>query len=101
MSRMRAKPCQHGFQALPVFFPQRDESQSDSSAAFYMANGGIGSDASLLNEKIELGGHSFLDLEMWGLDKEAVEANVQDARDVVAAIAAPTDPDVLRRWKPR
>jgi hypothetical protein len=98
---MRTKPCQHGFQALPVFFCQRDEFQAYSRAAFYVANDGVGSDASLLNEKIELGGHSVLDLEMRGLDKEAVAANVQDAGDIIAAIATPADPDVFRCWKPR
>ncbi len=101
MSRMRTQPCQHGFQALAVFFGQRDEFQADSRAAFYVANDGLGSDAPFLNEKIELGGHSVLDLEMRGLDKKAVAADVQDAGDIIAAIAAPADPDVFRCWKPR
>lgn len=58
---MGAKPCQYGFQPLTVFFAHNDEPQSEAAAALYVANDGVGSNAPLLNEKIELGGHAFLD----------------------------------------
>ena len=60
-----------------------------------MANDGVGLDAALLNEKVEFGGHTFLDFEMRSLDEEAVDADVENAGDVIAAIAAPTNPNVV------
>lgn len=100
MRWMGTKPSKNGSWALAVFFAQRQKSQSDSRAAFHVANNGIGSDTSLLHEKIELGRHSFLNFRMRGPDKEAVDADVQDTGDILTPIATPADPDVLRCWKP-
>lgn len=64
-----------------------------------MADDGVGFDAALLNEEVELGGHAFFDLEVRSLDEEAVDADIEDAGDIVAAVAAPADPDVFRGWE--
>ncbi|MGB6833889.1 MAG: hypothetical protein WCA94_09335 [Candidatus Acidiferrum sp.] len=90
-----AEAREHGFEALAVFIAQDDESQAKASATLYMANDGVGLNAALLNEKVEFGGHTFLDFEMRSLDEEAVDADVEDAGDVIAAIAAPTNPNVV------
>jgi hypothetical protein len=96
---MGAEPGEHGFEALAIFFVDGEKAQAETAAAFYVANDGVGFDAAFLNEEVELGGHAFFDLEVRGLDEKAVDADVEDARDVVAAIAAPADPDVFRGWK--
>jgi len=80
---------------LAIVFAQGNESQTEAVAAFDVANDRIGPDAAFLDEKIELGGHALFQVGMRGLDKQAIDADVQDARDIVAAIAAPADPDVL------
>jgi hypothetical protein len=36
-----------------------------------------------------------VDFEMRSLDEEAVDADVEDTGDVIAAIAAPTNPNVV------
>jgi hypothetical protein len=60
-----------------------------------VANDGVGFDAAFLNQKVEFGGHAFFQFETQGFDEEAIDADVEDAGDVLAAIAAPADPDVL------
>jgi hypothetical protein len=60
-----------------------------------VTNDGVSFDAALLNQEIELRGHAFLDFEVWSLNEETVDADVQDAGDIVASIAAPTNPDIL------
>jgi hypothetical protein len=60
-----------------------------------VANLGVGFDAALLDEKVESGGHAFFHFETRGFDEEAIDADVEDAGDVLAAIAAPADPDVV------
>ncbi len=73
-----------------------EEFQAEAETPYYVADDGVGFDAAFLNEEVELGGHALFDLEVRGLDEEAVDADVQDAGDIVAAIAAPADPDVFR-----
>jgi len=96
---MGAKPGEHSFEALAVFLADGEETQAKALATFNVANDGVGLDAALLNEEVELGGHAFLDLEVRGLDEKAVDADVEDAGDVVAAVAAPADPNVFRSGK--
>jgi len=60
-----------------------------------MSNNGVGSDAALLNQKIELGGHAFFYAEMRRLDEQAIDTDVQDAGNIIPAVAAPADPDVF------
>jgi len=85
---------------LAIFVAYGEESQAEAAAVFYVADDGVGFDAAFLNEKVEFGGHAFFDFEVRGLDEQAVNADVQDAGDIVAAIAAQADPDVLRGWEP-
>lgn len=93
---MGAEPGEHGFEALAIFFTYGEETQAKASAAFYVADDSVGLDAAFLNEEVEHGGHAFFDLEVRGLDEKTVNAYVEDAGDVVAAIAAPADPNVFR-----
>jgi len=79
-------------------FGQGSEFQAEAIAALYVTDDGVGFDAALGNQKIEFGGHVFLDIEMGRLDEEAVSADVQNAGNVIAAVAAPADPDVLGGW---
>jgi hypothetical protein len=95
MDVIGAKSCEQGLEALAIFVGYGDEAQAEATAAFDMADNGIGLDSAFLNEKVELGGHSCFDFEVKGLNEQAVDTDVEDARDVVAAIAAPADPDVL------
>jgi hypothetical protein len=60
-----------------------------------VANDGFSFDAAFLDEKVEFGGHAFFHFEARGFDKEAIDADVQDPGDVLAAIAEPADPDVV------
>ena len=80
---------------MAIFVAYGEESQAEAAAVFYVADDGVGFDAAFLNEKVEFGGHAFFHFEMRGLYEEAIDADVEDAGDVVAAIAAPADPDVL------
>ncbi len=65
-----------------------------------MANDSVGLDAAFLNKEVELGRHAFFEFELRSLDEEAVDADVEDAGDIVAAVAAPANPDILRGGKP-
>ena len=96
---MRTEPGEHGFEALAIFFTYGEEAQAQALAAFDVANDSVGLDAAFLDEEVELGGHAFFDLEVRGLDEKTVNADVEDAGDVVAAIAAPADPNVFRSGK--
>jgi hypothetical protein len=60
-----------------------------------VANDGVGFDTAFLDEKVEFGGHAFFHFAMRGFDEEAIDADVEDAGDVFAAMAAPADPDVV------
>ena len=96
---MGAKPREHSFETLAIFFTYGEKTQAQAPAAFDVADDGVGLDAAFLNEEVELGGHAFFDLDVRGLDEKAVNAYVEDAGDIVEAVAAPADPDVLRSGK--
>ena len=96
---MEAESGEQSFEALAIFVSYSDEAQAEAAAAFDVANDGVGFDAAFLNEKVQFGGHAFFHLGLRSLDEEAVDADVEDAGDIVAAIAAPADPDVFRRGK--
>jgi len=96
---MGAEPGEHSFEALAIFLADGEETKAQASATFYVADDGVGLDAAFLNEEVELGGHAFFDLEVSGLDEKTLNADVEDARDIVAAIATPADPNVFRSWK--
>jgi hypothetical protein len=98
---MGAEAGEHGFEALAVGVGHRDETEAEASAAAYVADEGVGLDAALLDEELKFGWHAFFDLEVWGLDEEAVDADIEDARDIVAAVALPADPNVLGGRKAR
>lgn len=70
--------------------------EAEAVAAPDVTNDSFGVDAALLNQKIEFGGHAFFDSLVRRLDKQPVDADIQDAGDVVATVAAPADPDVVR-----
>ena len=93
---MGAEPGEHGFEALAILFTDGEETQAQAAAAFDVADDSVGLDAAFLNQEVELGGHAFFDLEVKGLYEKTVNADVEDAGDVVAAVAAPADPNVFR-----
>lgn len=96
---MGAESGEHGLESLTIIVGCGEESQAEAGAAFNVAYNGVSFDAALLNEEVEFGGHAFFDFELGSLDEEAVDADVEDAGDVVAAVAAPADPDVVRGRK--
>ena len=96
---MGAESGEQSFEALAIFVGYSDEAQPEAVAVFYVANHGVGFDAAFLNEKIQFSGHAFFHLGVRRLDEEAVDADVEYAGDIVAAIAAPADPDVFRGWE--
>jgi hypothetical protein len=91
----RAEPGQQGFEALAIAFSHGSKSQAESIAELYVTNQSIGCDTAFLDQKIQLGGHAFFHAQVWGLDKKSIDADVQDARNIVALVAAPADPNVL------
>lgn len=64
-----------------------------------MSDHGIGFDAALLDKEVELRGHALFDFEVRGLDEESVDADVENPGNIVAAVAAPANPDVFRSQK--
>lgn len=93
-----AEPGEHGLEALTILVGDGDETQAQaggSFAALDVTNDGIGFDAAFLNEEVKFGGHAFFQLEVRSLDEEPIDADVEDAGDIVPAIAAPADPDVF------
>jgi hypothetical protein len=84
---------------LAILISEGNEAKAEAAASFDVANYGVGFDAAFLNEEVELGGHAFFDFEVRGLDEEAVDGDVQNAGDIVAAVAAPADPDIFRGQK--
>jgi len=94
---MGAESGEQSFEALAIFVSYCDETQAEAAAVFDVANDGVGFDAAFLNEKVQFSGHAFFHLGVRSLDEEAVDADVEDAGDIVAAIAAPADPDIFRR----
>jgi hypothetical protein len=94
-----AEAGEHGFEALTIFLGDGDETKAKPAATFYVTDDGVGLDAALLNEEIEFGRHAFFEFRVRSLDEEAVDTYVENAGDVVAAIAAPANPNVLGGWK--
>jgi hypothetical protein len=94
-----AESCQQSFEALAIVVTHSDESQAEAAAAFYMTNDGVGFDAPFLNQEIEFGGHAFFHTELRSLDKQPVDTYVQDAGNIVAFVALPAEPDILRGRK--
>jgi hypothetical protein len=90
-----AEPCQQSSEALPIAVSHGRKSQAQAIAALYVTNQSIGRDTAFLDQKIELGGHAFFHAEVRSLDKKTIDADVQDARDIVALVAAPANPDVF------
>jgi hypothetical protein len=90
-----AESCQQGFEALAIVVADGNKLQTEAAAALYVTNDGVGFDAPLLNEKVEFCRHTLFHAEMRSFDEQAIDTDVQDARDVVASIAAPADPDIL------
>ena len=91
-----AEPCQKSFQAGAILVADGQELHAEAVATIHVTDDGVRFDTALLNEKVELGGHACFDAEMGSLDEHAVDVDVQDAGDVVEAVAAPADPDVFR-----
>jgi hypothetical protein len=81
---------------LAVLLGKHDKAQAEAAASFDVANHSVGLDAAFLDKEVELGGHAFIDFEVLGLDEKAVDADVEDAGDIVAAVAAPANPYVFR-----
>jgi hypothetical protein len=92
---MRAQPRKQGFEALAVFLAYGEESQAKAAATFYVADDGVGLDATFLDQEIKFGRHALFHFEVRGLDEQAVDADVEDAGDVVSSVAAPTDPNIV------
>lgn len=99
MSRGRrghgAEPGHKSLQTGAIVVADSQEFHAEAIATIHVTDDGVRSDTALLNEKVELGGHAFFDAEMGSLDEHAVDVDIQDARDVFTAVAAPADPDVL------
>jgi hypothetical protein len=100
VSNAGAEPCQQGFEARTIFFNCCNESHTETVAALYVTDHSVRLDAAFLNQEIELGGHALFHAEMRSFDKHAIDTDVQDSRNIVAPVAAPADPDILRGWKP-
>ena len=98
---MGAEAGEHGFEALAVGVGDGHETETETGSAADVADEGVGFDAAFLDEELELDRHAFLDFEVWGVDGEPVDADVEDTRDIVAAVALPADPDVLGSRKAR
>jgi len=96
-----AEPCQESFQARAILVVDGQELDAEAVATIHVTDNGVRFDAALGNEKVEPGGHAFFDAEMRSLDEHAVDVDIQDAGDVVEAVAAPADPDVFRGRYPR
>jgi hypothetical protein len=64
-----------------------------------VADNSIGFDAAFLDKEVQLSGHTLFHLEVLSLNEKAVDADIQDLGDIVAAVAAPTDPDVFRSYE--
>jgi len=90
-----AESCQQSSESLAIAVSHSSKSQAESVAALYVTNRSIGRDAAFLDQKIQLGGHALFHAEVLRLDKKAIDADVQDARNIVALVAAPADPNVL------
>ena len=90
-----AEPCQQSSKALAVAVSHSRKSQAETIAALYVANQSFGCDTAFLDQKIKLGGHALFHAEVRRLDKKAIDADVQDARNIIALVAAPADPDVF------
>ena len=98
---VRAEPHEQGSEAPSIFIGHGNESQAKPASAFYVANHRFGFNAPFLNEKVQVRRHAFFDLEVRRLNKQAVDADIKDSRDIVAAIANPADPNVFRGRKTR
>lgn len=96
---MGAESGEQSFEALAIFVSYGDEAEAKAAAVFYVANDGVGFDAAFLNEKVQFSGHAFFHVGMRSLDEQAFDADVEDAGDIVAAIATPADPDIFRGWE--
>ncbi len=90
-----AEPCQQSSEALAIAVSHSSKSQAESIATLYVTNQSFGRDTSFLDQKIELGWHALFHAEVRRLDKQAINADVQDARNIVAVVAAPADPDIF------
>jgi hypothetical protein len=98
---MGAEAREHSFEATAIFVGHGDKTQAKTASAFNVTNDSVGFDAAFLDEEVELGFHAFLELEVGRLNEEAIDADVEDAGDIVAAVALPADPDVLGCRKAR
>jgi hypothetical protein len=90
-----AEPCQQSSKALAVAVSHGRKSQAEAIATLHVTNQSFGCDTAFLDQKIELGGHAFFHAEVRGLDKKAIDADVQDTGNIVALVTAPADPDVF------
>ena len=91
-----AEPGQKSFQAGAILVVDGQELHADAVATIHVTDDGVRFDTAFPNEKVEPGGHACFDAEMRSLEEHAVDADIQDAGDVVEAVAAPADPDVFR-----
>lgn len=57
-----------------------------------MADCSVGFEAAFLDQEIQFCRVAFVEAFLGGVEEEAVDAEVQDAGDIVTAIAAPADP---------
>jgi hypothetical protein len=57
-----------------------------------VADCGVGFEAAFLNQEIQIYREAFVESFLRGVEEETVHAEIQDAGDIVAAIAAPADP---------
>jgi predicted NAD-dependent protein-ADP-ribosyltransferase YbiA (DUF1768 family) len=84
---------------LAIVVTHGNESQAEAAAALYVTHDRVGFYAAFLNQEIQLSRHAFFHAEVRRLDKQAIDTDVQDAGDIVAFVAAPAEPDILRGWK--
>lgn len=73
------KPREQGFQTGAVIIPNGDESEAEAFATAYVTNEGICLYTALLDQEVEFGRHAFFYAQMGSLDKQAVDADVQDS----------------------
>jgi hypothetical protein len=82
-------------QILSILFANGCELQPHSLTFFRMPHGRVGANRAFLHEEMQVGDGAD-SLRLSSFDESPADAQVTHARDIVAAIASPVDPHVLR-----
>ena len=84
----------HGREGRLVFRADILKLQTDTDAGKNVAHGSFGDDPAIFDEEVEFNGG--VDGEVFaGLDEDATNAHIADARGILGATATPKDPDTI------